>query len=110
MVAVLGDLHYNILLNDGRVWKIHVEQMRSIGEVNSSNATTHQNVPVPNNDNGERNVNPDNDEGNIHLPVSTDEPEAESQQNNEAENSCSSGGKPTEPNILRRSAREKRPP
>nr|XP_012137589.1 PREDICTED: uncharacterized protein K02A2.6-like [Megachile rotundata] len=28
----LGDLHYNILLDDGRIWKRHVNQLRPIGD------------------------------------------------------------------------------
>lgn len=28
----LGQLHYEVLLDDGRVWRRHVDQMRAIGE------------------------------------------------------------------------------
>lgn len=31
--AKLGELHYNIKLDDGRIWKRHVDQMRKVGEL-----------------------------------------------------------------------------
>ncbi|XP_017469405.1 PREDICTED: uncharacterized protein LOC108361316 [Rhagoletis zephyria] len=32
ITAVLGVLHYDIKLDDGRIWKRHVDQIRKIGE------------------------------------------------------------------------------
>lgn len=57
----LGELHYNVKLNDGRIWKRHVDQMRKVGEmlqeseqqenVNISNTPPNNQLvhrPVPN--------------------------------------------------------------
>lgn len=62
---VLGKLHYNVLLDDGRIWKRHIEQIHRIGE-EIPVITHHSNVPVNINDNSiESNTNP------IHTPTTT---------------------------------------
>lgn len=73
IIEKLGKLHYRIKLNDGKVWKRHVNQMRAVGSVLTEKTLTQMlDYGDPNMD---VNVEP-NICGDVHAQTSTD-PERE---------------------------------
>ncbi|XP_036318010.1 uncharacterized protein K02A2.6-like [Rhagoletis pomonella] len=108
ITAILGNLHYNITLEDGRIWKRHVEQMRDVGENAVKQTSDHLVQPV-------------------HSAVHVQQPEVEKQIEKQTENvlvketlaarlpvgnsatNTKEGGQ-AENTSLRRSTREKKRP
>lgn len=67
IIKVLGKLHYIVKMDNGKIWKRHVNQMRKIG--NKTLQDTHSKKDYYNGDHKKNEIVPsENEEGNVSKP------------------------------------------